>query len=236
MRVSSDALAQERSLTTITHLFSVNGYPSHLIHKAIKNNKHRRNVKHRKSKSTTSNAVYMRLPYVDETIAQRVNGILRGAKIPIKPVWVNNNSLGKKLISSALVKPPCPSGAKKCHTCSNGLQGRCNTKNIVYKVTCLGCQTEQRNESYIGESTRPVRYRFNEHLSDARLRKLDTPLGEHTLQHHANLSNSDIKSLFHIEILDHGRDCAEVKIKESIHIRNQKPSLNSMHSSWPLTR
>ena len=33
--------------------------------------------------------------------------------------------------------------------------------------------------TYVGECTRPVRYRFNEHLSDARLRKTDTPLGEH---------------------------------------------------------
>ena len=62
-----------------------------------------------------------------------------------------------------------------------------------------------------------MRYRFNEHLSNARLRKLDTPLDEHTLHIHQNLSNPEINSMFRIEIIDKGKDCAEVKIKESIH-------------------
>ena len=34
--------------------------------------------------------------------------------------------------------------------------------------------------------------------------------------------------MFRIEIIDRGKDCAEVKIKESIHIRNLKPSHNIM--------
>ena len=179
----------------------------------------------------------MRLPYINDTIVRRVNGILRGSKAPIKPVWINNNSLQKnKIVSSALIRPPCPSGHKQCHTCKNGLQGKCNTKNVIYKITCKPCQQEDRNICYVGECTRPVRYRYNEHLSDARLRKLDTPLGEHTLHSHQDLSNQDINNMFHIDILDRGKDCAEVKIKESIHIRILKPSLNFMQSSWPLTR
>ena len=96
------------------------------------------------------------------------------------------------------------------------------------------CETTGRTEFYIGESTRPVRYRFNEHLSDARLRKLDTPLGEHIIDSHQNISNTDINQGFNIEILKTGRDCAEIKIAESIQIRNMKPTMNVMKSSWPL--
>ena len=177
----------------------------------------------------------MRLPYINETIVRRVNGILRGAKAPIKPVWTNNNSLQRKLISSALTRPPCPAGNRHCHACTNGLDKKCSTRNAVYKITCRPCETAERAETYIGECTRPVRYRFNEHLSNARLRKLDTPLGEHILHSHNDLSNSDINKSFRIEILDTGKDCAEVKIMESIHIRNLRPSLNTMQSSWPLT-
>ena len=237
IRVSSDRHTTERSLEAMTQLFTENGYPADIIQRTIKNNRYkvRRN---RKSKNNVNKnfEVYMRLPYINETIVRRVNGILRGAKAPIKPVWVNDNSVQKRLISSALISPPCPSGRKKCHTCENGLQGHCNTKNVIYKVTCKVCEAKQRTESYVGECTRPVRYRFNEHLSDARLRKLDTPLGEHTLQLHPDLSNPEINSSFRIEIIERGRDCADVKIKESIHIRNLKPSLNTMQSSWPLTR
>ena len=178
----------------------------------------------------------MRLPYINETIVRRVKGILRGSKAPIKPVWINNNTLQKRLISSALVQPPCPSGNKKCHACENGLRGKCNKKNVVYIISCKICEIKHQNECYIGECTRPVRYRYNEHLSDARRRELDTPLGEHILQAHLDASNDQINSMFRIEILDTARDCAEVKIKESIQIRNMKPSLNTMQSSWPLTR
>ena len=98
------------------------------------------------------------------------------------------------------------------------------------------CQIHGREEFYIGECTRPVRYRFNEHLSDARLRRTDTPLGEHVLDFHLKASNIQINTGFRIEILTAGRDCAEIKIAESIQIRNLKPTLNSMKSSWPLVK
>ena len=240
IRVSSDGHTTERSLKAISHLFTQNGYPADIIKCAIKNNKHKAlHVKNRKSRKGThknTSHIYMRLPYINETIVRRVNGILRGSKAPIKPVWINDNSIQKTLISSALVSPPCPSGNKRCHTCENGLPDKCNSKNVVYRITCKLCETNQRIECYVGECTRPVRYRFNEHLSDARLRKLDTPLGEHIVHHHLHMSNDAINNLFYIEILDRGKDCAEVKIRESIHIRDLKPTLNSMQSSWPLTR
>ena len=97
----------------------------------------------------------MRLPYINETVVRRVSGILRGSKIPIKPIWLNENSIQKSLVSSALITPPCPSGKKKCHTCENGLKDKCNTKNVIYKITCKSCETNQRIECYIGECTRP---------------------------------------------------------------------------------
>ena len=93
------------------------------------------NVKSRNSKNANKNTsqIYMRLPYINETIVRRVNGILRSSKAPIKPVWINKNSLQKRLVSSALIQPPCPSGNKKCHTCEHGWRmpygrcGRCHT-------------------------------------------------------------------------------------------------------------
>lgn len=243
MRVSSDQHAVDRSLNAITRLFIHNGYPENIIQRTIRTNKYnfRRGIhqeKHRHKKSTAhqNDRVYMRLPYINETIVRRVNGILRSCKAPIKPVWINENAIHTMLISSALTSPSCPSGNRHCHTCTNGLMNKCHTKNVIYKITCKLCEAMHLNVAYVGECTRPVRYRFNEHLSNARLRKVDTPLGEHILHAHTDISNSDVNKSFHIEILDKGKDCAEVKIKESIHIRNLKPSLNAMQSSWPLTR
>ena len=241
VRVSSDTQATERSITLITHLFQQNGYPENTIRHAANNAKHKPvNSKKDTRPHTTSTRqntdVYMRLPYIDETTAHRVNGILRGSKTPIRVTWTSGPTLGDKLVRSALSQPPCPSGNKQCHTCESGLQGKCTTKNVVYKITCKLCEAEQRAEFYVGECTRPVRYRFNEHLGDARLRKLDTPLGEHIVAYHLDLPNTEINTSFRIEILSIGRDCAEVKIQESLHIKTLKPTLNTMKSSWPLVR
>ena len=73
-------------------------------------------------------------------------------------------------------------------------------------------------------------------LGDARLQKTDTPLGDHILEYHLNLDNAEINQSFSIKLLDTGRDCADVKFKESLHIRKLKPKLNTMTSSWPLTK
>ena len=102
LRVSSNKPTTERSLSTITQLFTMNGYPLDLIKNTIKNNKHKVNANYRKIRSNNRASkntaqMYMRLPYINETIVRRVNGILRGSKAPIKPVWINNNSLQKNL-------------------------------------------------------------------------------------------------------------------------------------------
>ena len=196
---------------------------------------HRRPPK-KSSQSNRSKAAetYIRLPYVNEDVVRRVSGILRKSGTTLKVAWTSGPTLGQKLITSAFSKPPCPAGQRHCHACESGLKGSCTKRNVVYKITCMMCRTNGRSEFYIGESTRPVRYRYNEHLGDARLRKTDTPLGEHIIDCHFGASNSDINSGFSIEILSSGRDCAEIKITESIHIRNLRPTLNIMRSSWPL--
>ena len=236
IRVSSDKQTRARSVNRIKLLFQQNGYPDNLINKTVKNNMHNisRKTSSHTNKTTNLTETFLRLPYIDETTVRRVNGILRSSGTPLKVAWTSGPTLGQKLITSAFSNPPCPAGQRLCHTCECGLKGKCATKNVVYKITCKMCEVKRRDESYIGECTRPVRYRFNEHLSDARLRKPDTPLGEHIADVHTNVSHTDINSGFKIEIINLGRDSAEIKIAESIQIRNRKPSLNVMRSSWPL--
>ena len=233
MRVSSDKQAIDRSVKRIKTLFEQNGYPEFVIDKAVRNNLYRR-TKDKKAKTKSTNETYIRLPYVDETLARKVKGILRKSDTKLRVAWTSGPTLGHKLISSAFSKPPCPAGSKHCHTCENGLRGQCTKKNVIYKIKCEICDKNGRAEFYIGESSRPIRYRFNEHLSDARLRKADTPLGEHISDVHFDANSGDINSGFKIEILGYGRDSAELKITESIKIRNLKPALNTMKSSWPL--
>ena len=145
--------------------------------------------------------------------------------------WQSGQTLSEKLTTSALEKPPCPAGNKKCNCCMSGLQGRCHTKNAVYLIICNLCNNKA---SYIGESKRSVRLRFNEHLRDAKNKTKNTPFGEHFMNCHA--SDEIKQNTLSISILQTCKDMAELKIAESIEIRNHKPTLNIMCSSWTLIK
>ena len=232
IRLSSDSDAKERSLNKISELFGMNEYPASLIRQTIRYCG-RPNQKQPKKRT---DQFFMRLPFVDEVLTRRVNAAIRSSKAPIKVSWINKNNLNKLLVSSALSPPPCPSGNKRCHTCDNGLQGHCTTRMTVYKITCLTCQSIGVLATYIGQSRRPIRARFNEHLGDARLRKPDTGLGDHISEHHWEMDNNKINSNFHIEILTTKEHEADLRICESVHIRDQTPSMNTKSRSWNLTK
>ena len=51
--------------------------------------------------------------------------------------------------------------------CATGLGGRCHTKNVVYEIVCELCEEKKTRNTYIGETKRSARLRFNEHLRDA---------------------------------------------------------------------
>ena len=235
IRVSSSPEATNRSLDKIRNLFIDNGYPEYIIDRTFRTNLKptRQDHKNKKKDRLSGQVTYMRLPYVNDTICRRVNGIIRGSKLNVRVAWLSGPTLKNKLIKSALEPPPCRVKTR-CHTCPNGLSGRCHTKNVVYKISCKKCSHDKKPYFYIGETSRPIRERFKEHLSDARLRKLGTGLGEHVLDIHTNLSNKEINGNFLIEILSRNRDVADNKIDESIKIRDSNPNLNTYSTSWPI--
>ena len=98
-------------------------------------------------------------------------------------------------------------------------------------ITCNLCP---RKYSYVGESKRSVRLRFNEHLRDAKNKTKNTPFGEHFQKSHPNVEIDE--NTLTITILQICKDVAELKIAESIEIRNHKPVLNIMSSSWTLIK
>ena len=110
------------------------------------------------------------------------------------------------------------------------------TRMAVYRITCRACANAGIQATYIGQTRRPIRVRFNEHLGDARLRKMDTGLGEHTLAHHTDMPNSDINKNFSIEIITTKDHEAELRISESVLIRDHNPTMNTKSRSWSLTK
>ena len=137
---------------------------------------------------------YIALQHIDETIAQRVDGVIKGSGLNARVAWNSGKTLAQHLIRSATQTPPCPAGARKCHTCEAGLAGRRHTKNVVYKITC-----DDDTAIYIGETKRRVRERFNEHLRDAKNKIEDTSLGDHVSKVHPTSTIDDTKVKVSIE-------------------------------------
>ena len=235
-RIGSDKQAEERGMAKIESLFRHNGYPNKLIqttkHKVLFTHKpgtaqNRNTNVHKMDRQDTT---YISLPYIDDTLARRVDGALKSSGLKARIAWSSGKTLAKHVIRSALESPPCPAGNKKCNTCEAGLSGRCHTKDVVYKITCTLC--DQTPSFYIGETKRRVRDRFNEHIRDAKNKTTNTPFGDHVTRRHPD--SSITSASFEISIERVCKDVADLKIAESIEIRNQRPNLNTQTSSWPL--
>ena len=166
-RLGSSPAAQNRGMDKIEALFRANEYPKKMIQKTkfrVKT-KPREELKHvQKGAKSTQDITYLSLPFIDDSIAGKIESIVKKSKLPIRIAWQSGQTLSGKLTRSALEKPPCPAGSRKCHCCMSGLQGKCHSKNVVYKITCNLCP----QTFYIGESKRNIRLRFNEHLRDAK--------------------------------------------------------------------
>ena len=225
IRIGSDTAAQNRGLKKISDLFLSNGYPLSLV-KNIQNaakykSKHFGAKKH---KDTT----YVSLPYIDEALTRKINAATKSSDLNIRVAWKSGPTLSSKLIRSALEPPVCPRGNRhSCSTCDGGLKGRCHLKNVVYQIKCKLC-----GNLYIGKTRRMIRTRFMEHLGDARNKKKGSDLGDHMLSEHPDMQAKNEN--FDISILHTCKDEANLKITESIEIRNKKPALNKNTFSWRL--
>ena len=240
-RLGSDKQAQERGMAKMITLFRHNGYPVKLIqrtkHRVLHSDNSHLKGKHKQRDPTSGtntkhnkDTTYICLPYIDDTLARRVDGAVRASGLKARVAWASGKTLAKHTIRSALESAPCPAGVKRCNTCEAGLAGRCQTKNVVYKINCELCI--ENPSVYIGESKRRVRERFNEHLRDAKNKTQNTPFGDHMAKKHPTCDITP-KSL-KISIERVCKDVADLKIAESIEIRNQRPCLNTQTSSWPL--
>ena len=236
LRLSSPGDSTVRSLEKIDRLFRHNGYPPAILRRARKEaerayHDERRGTGSRpRRERDTTNKIPLVLPFVDDELCHKVQGIVKNSRLNFQVAWKGGETVAKKLIRSAHSSPPCPGGGRHCNTCQAGLAGKCHTKNTIYRIDCTLCPEGQ--PFYIGESRRSIRKRFNEHLGDAKNRRADWPFGIHQNDHtNTTLTCQNLR----IKILARATDGPDRKIKESIYIRDQKPTLNTQTSSWPLT-
>ena len=169
------------------------------------------------------------MPYVNETVLCKVKRAARKSGLEINVTSFTPDTIKRKLVHSSFSDPPCPSGKRKCNTCRMINKGRCTDKNVVYELSCKLC-----GATYIGESKRPLRLRFNEHLRCAVNETQLTPIGDHFASCHRGMSKEDklANPPLDVKILMKTKDHPDRKIAESLCIRDRKPSLNDNMSSW----
>ena len=210
-----------------------NGYPRHILSRLLGEARRQRRAPTgaRKSRGQKSDG-FLCLPYVDEQLLCKVKNKVKKSGLEIRVAWQNKEKLKTKLVRSSLCKPKCP-GGQRCHTCKTGFSGDCTQKNVVYEISCQVCQKNSREGFYIGETKRPLRLRFNEHVRDMLNTTQDTPMGDHFREQHANLTHSTNIPL-KVKVIYKSKDHPDRKIAESLMIRKNRPQLNSNVSSWPV--
>ena len=87
-----------------------------------------------------------------------------------------------------------------------------NQCGLIYKITCDDC-----NHNYIGETARPLGVRFKEHTSR---QNTNSPLKDHLMEcgHTCTLESA--------KILDKEENWFRRRVKEALHIRRERPTLN----------
>ena len=71
----------------------------------------------------------------------------------------------------------------------------CFDKNVVYQISCLECaerhgeQQERKSAIYIGQTSRSIHERGQEHLLSLRKKQENSPLFKHASEEHSGISN-----------------------------------------------
>jgi len=234
IRNSSNDTKEKKSIDKILTLLVQNGYPVKVPRRLLNDVRHRgRRAPARTDRTSRRNEDgFLCLPYVDEELLCKIQSKVKKSGFNIRIAWRNPQKLKNKLVRSSLSKPRCP-GGQRCHTCASGFTGDCTQQNVVYKLNCRVCQRNGQGSTYIGETKRPVRLRFNEHLRDARNETEGIPMGDHFKEHHSTLNTRSIIPL-EIQILYKSSDHPDRKIAESLLIKKDRPRLNANISSWPI--
>ena len=101
---------------------------------------------------------------------------------------------------------------------------------VVYKYACPQC-----GASYIGSTIRTLHTRMSEHIGESPRTGLPVSKPLHSsIRIHSEETCQCAPSRSHFHIIDSDSSHISLRIKESIHIHQLKPSLNETESAYPL--
>ena len=60
----------------------------------------------------------------------------------------------------------------------------CSTESVGYRIVCIDCKNNGKLATYEGETGRPVKVRFSEHIKKLKQQSDQSPLYKHQVLHH----------------------------------------------------
>ena len=100
----------------------------------------------------------------------------------------------------------------------------CSTESVGYRIVCLTWKQQGKLATYEGETGRPAKVRFSEHIKDLQKNSEHSPLFKHQNNYHPGGSNN-----WHFSITSTFRDPLTRQVNEAVRISKLPPSsvLNS---------
>ena len=152
LRVSSSTAGGNKGTEKSSQMLENNDYPTNIIEKLKKRATQRSRTQYQRKEETWGNEV-LHLSYILDEITWRVRNTVKRSGLDIRIAQKNGPTLRSILTQSALELPQSPNHGK-CMACQAGLEGRCTSKNVVYKLECI-----LSSLVYNGETKRPIRER-----------------------------------------------------------------------------
>ena len=163
----SDEQMKSLALKKLKNRLQSNGFKSINVHKISNNSK---------KVAAKEDGVFLQTGFINDRFNKKVNKILKQYSFPIKAIFKPNRKL-----SHCFRPKNIKQKHENCNICTRLPEKyNCDDRFIVYKFTCNLCQ-----KFYIGETCRPLRFRYEEHKRSLEKNDKKSALSEHpvTVQH-----------------------------------------------------
>jgi hypothetical protein len=158
----------------------------------------------------------LKIPFISDTLTKEIVDAMRDCEIPAQVLAMPPPTLRKQLTKSRLFDKGCR--CRNCRICENVNDGTCQKKGAVYLITCLRCSQE-----YVGETSRPLCIRNNEHHGDMTHLLRDKPWSRHIDEcYRWSGEQPNVKT----EVLALETNLLRRKVLEAMFIKQRKPTIN----------
>ena len=211
-KCSNDHL-QNEALARLEKRFQANGYYKREVTAGLKKKSHIKKV----NNSKTSCLI---LDFVSDSLKRKVNKIIQKYDFDVRLINKPGKSLTQAVSCNSRTKNSCD-----CNICKElPPKYKCSDRFLVYKFTCNACSS-----FYIGQTSRPFRLRYKEHMSSIDKRDKKSALSQHVIECHSDLGFVS----FNLNVINQCSTPLETRLSEARAIDSFRPSLNRKHErSW----